>query len=156
MPPEPLPRLAVALDKVRSRHNVGAIFRTADAAGVSKIYLTGYTPTPPHARIAKVSLGAEAFVLWEKHTQLWRLIKKLRAQGVIIAALENNVPGAQSIFQFKRPHRPVLLILGSETNGLSKSILGSVDFILTIPMRGQKESLNVSVAFGIAAYQLTH
>ena len=149
----PFIHLAVALDNVRSRHNVGSIFRTADAAGVEHLYLTGYTPRPPHPRINKVSLGAERSVSWSHEAQLWRLIKKLKAAGVRILALENNVPGTQNLFSYKVRY-PALLMVGGEVAGLSGAILKQADAILAIPMAGQKESLNVSVAFGIAAYYL--
>ena len=149
----PFTGLAVAVHNIRSRHNVGSIFRTADAAGVAHLYLTGYTPRPPHPRINKVSLGAEQSVSWSHEAQLWRLIKKLKAAGVSILALENNVPRTQNLFSYKVRY-PALLMVGGEVAGLSGAILKQADAILAIPMAGQKESLNVSVAFGIAAYYL--
>lgn len=151
------------LDNIRSAYNVGSVFRTADGAGVSKIFLTGLTPCPhtnekfkTRARrdLEKTALGAEKFVPWEYHKQTWRLIEKLKRQGVQIIALEqtkNSIP----YYQFK-PTYPLCLIVGNEVTGISKSILKRCDAIIAIPMRGKKESLNVAVAFGIAVYSLTN
>ena len=147
--------ISVILHNVRSRENVGSIFRTADAAGVSKIYLCGITPTPPHEKISKTALGAETYVPWESYKQTARLIDKLKAQNekLKIIALEQT-KDSQNIFKFK-PKYPLVLILGNEVKGLSPAILKKCDKKIAIPMYGQKESLNVAVAFGVAAYQLT-
>ena len=146
--------LSVALDNIRSRHNVGAIFRTADGAGFERVYLGGYTSSPPHPNIEKVSLGAEKNLPYESHAQLWRLIEKLKGEGVTIAALENKVKSKTvSIFKYQ-PKMPLLLIVGNERTGISPALLKRADVTLEIPMLGQKESLNVSVAFGVAAYFL--
>ncbi len=139
---------------IRSLHNVGSIFRTADAFGVSKVYLTGYTGAPPDSKISKVALGAEQFVPWEQSKSLVRLIKKLQAGRVRIVALENNVAKTIPLAKYK-PKFPMALIMGEETKGHNKKILELVDDILEIPMQGQKESLNVSVACGVALYGLT-
>lgn len=149
--------LIVIAHNIRSLHNVGALFRTADSLGVSKIFLTGYTGTPPDSKIAKVALGAENFVPWEYSKSAVRLIKKLKVDNpkLTIAALENNIPGfkIQSIDKY-RPKFPLALIIGEERKGVSKKLLELCDEIIEIPMHGRKESLNVSVAFGIAAHQL--
>jgi len=146
--------LVVILDNIRSTYNVGAIFRTADAIGVSKIYLCGITPSPPNPKISKVALGAEKFVFYEKVTFTWHLIEKLKKEGYWVMALE-QVSNSINIFQLKKiKSRKIALILGPEVKGLSKRILNRVDGCLEIPMFGQKESLNVSVAFGIAGYQI--
>lgn len=146
--------LIIIAHNIRSLHNVGSIFRTADSFGVSKIYLTGYTGSPPDAKIAKVALGAEQFVPWEKSRSLLPLIKKLRAADVKIAALENNVKRPTVLLSQYRPKLPLALILGEETKGHTKKILDVVDDIIEIPMHGQKESLNVAVACGVALYGL--
>ena len=144
--------LYVIAHNIRSLHNVGSIFRTADSFGVSKIYLTGYTGTPPDPKLAKVALGAEEFVPWEKAKTLGPLVKKLKAQGVRIAVLENNVNyPVQKLSEYKKKF-PMALILGEETKGNTKKILDLADDIIEIPMHGRKESLNVSVACGIALY----
>lgn len=146
--------LYIIAHNIRSLHNVGAIFRTADSFGVTKIFLTGYTGTPPDPKISKVALGAEEYVQWEKQKSLVRLVKKLREQGVRIAVLENNVKYKTTLLSKYKPKFPLALILGEETKGNTKKILELADDILEIPMHGQKESLNVSVACGVALYAL--
>ncbi|MBI3460132.1 RNA methyltransferase [Candidatus Acetothermia bacterium] len=142
----------VICQNIRSLHNVGSIFRTADAAAITKLYLCGYTSRPPRDEISKVALGAELSVPWESHAQVWRLIEKLRSAGVQIVALENNIESV-SIYEFK-PKFPLALIIGNEVGGLSSAILQRADAVVHLPMHGKKESLNVSVAFGIAVYEL--
>jgi len=143
----------VVCHNIRSMYNVGAIFRTADGAGITKIYLVGYTPCPPRKEISKVALGAELTVPWEHHAQTWRLLDKLKSQGVEIVALENRVEGSLDYRDYK-PKFPVALILGHELMGASAGLLKRADAIIHIPMYGRKESLNVAVAFGIAVYEL--
>ena len=144
----------VIAHNIRSILNVGSIFRTADAFGVTKIYLTGYTGTPGNilhkAKMAKTALGAENWVAWEYQNSPSRLVKKLKAQGVKIVALETGVKSI-AISKFK-PKFPLALVLGEEVRGVSKSILKLCNQIVKIPMHGKKESLNVSVAFGLAAF----
>lgn len=149
-------QLSVIAHNIRSLHNVGAIFRTADSLGVAKVYLSGYTGSPPDPRLAKVALGAENFVPWEKHKSAVRLIKKLKDNNpkLTIVALENNIPRKTVLLHRYNPKSDTVLIVGEETKGIPKNILELCDVILEIPMKGQKESLNVSVAFGIAAYTL--
>ena len=167
----------LVLHNIRSAHNVGSIFRTADAAGVSKIYLGGYTPTPtrfdlfedPHLRsvgasdgqarsnlkedkIAKVALGAEKTVPWEQHKQTWRLLEKFKKEGIKVIALEQS--GGSIDYRKFKPEFPLALVLGNEVGGLSKEILKYADKIIAIPMYGRKERLNVSVAAGIALYKI--
>jgi len=155
--------MIVVLHNIRSLYNVGSIFRTADAVGVEKIYLCGVTPKPvdefgkPRSQLIKVSLGAEKYVPWEKVESTSRLIDKLKRDGYKILSVEQNKNSTQ---YYKLPKSYILnskfcLVLGSEVNGLSQSILKKSDKILEIPMFGKKESLNVSVAFGIVAYYLT-
>ncbi len=146
--------IIVLLDNIRSTYNVGAIFRTADAAGVGKIYLCGITPCPPCPKISKVALGAENYVEWEHISSTWRLLEKLYQTGYFIIALEQSSK-SKNIFKirgFKRDK--IALILGPEVKGLSSIILKRTALQLEIPMEGKKESLNVAVAFGIAIYQI--
>lgn len=145
--------VVVVCHNIRSRHNVGSIFRTSDAAGVRKIYLCGITPTPPHSRIEKVSLGAENSVPWEKHSQTWRLIEKLKKEGFQIICLEQTKKSID--FKKVKTSPQTALVLGNEVEGLPKSILNRADKIIDIPMKGIKESLNVAVSFGIAIFELT-
>jgi tRNA G18 (ribose-2'-O)-methylase SpoU len=145
---------------IRSLHNVGSFFRTADCLGVNKIFLTGYTGTPEEEKhrnkITKTALGAENTVPWEKRKAAGALIKKLQSQGVQVVALENNVRGRKVLPLKKfRPKFPLAVIVGEETKGIPKSVLAMADKIVEIPMLGQKESLNVSVAFGVVAYHIS-
>ena len=155
--------MIVVLHNIRSLYNVGSIFRTADAVAAEKIYLCGITPKPvdefgkPRSQLIKVSLGAEKYVPWEKVESTSRLIDKLKRDGYKILSVEQNKNSTQ---YYKLPKSYILnskfcLVLGSEVNGLSQSILKKSDKILEIPMFGKKESLNISVAFGIVAYYLT-
>lgn len=139
-------------------HNVGSIFRTADGAGVAKVYLTGYTPAPvdrfgrPVKEIAKVALGAEKTVPWEKR-EITELIQKLKSDNVQIVAVEQD-PRSVPYMELK-PKGPTALIFGSEVGGLSTTVLTQCDAVIEIPMHGEKESLNVSVAAGIVLYQVS-
>ncbi len=146
--------LFVIAHNIRSMHNVGSIFRAADGFGVTKLYLTGYTGSPPDVRISKVALGADEFVPWEQTKSLVRLITKLRKERVRIVALENNKDYKIIPLPKYKPKFPMALILGEEVKGHSKKVLDLVDDIVEIPMQGQKESLNVSVAAGVALYAL--
>ena len=152
--------LILILLDIRSLHNVGAIFRTADAMGVKKIYLAGYTPGPYdlfgklRKDFAKTALGAEKFVPWEKTKNAGALIKKLKSEKVFIASLEqskNSVPLSNQIAKSW-----IALVLGNEVHGIPKNILRKSDAVLEIPMFGKKESLNVAVAFGIVAFHLKY
>ncbi len=146
----------VICDSIRSLHNVGSVFRTADGVGISKVYLCGITGMPDtqkHERqISKVALGAQNYIKWEYMKQSWRLVEKLKKEGYQIVSLEQT-PKSISYLKFK-PKFPFALIIGNEGKGIKKSLLDRSDKIIDIPMRGQKESLNVSVAFGIAAYRI--
>lgn len=146
--------LYVIAHNIRSLHNVGSVFRTADAFGVAKIFLTGYTGAPPDPKLGKVALGAERFVPWEKHHSAVRLIKKLKAAGVRIVVLENNVKLKTQKLSAYKPKFPLALVLGEETKGSVKKLLELADDIVEIEMFGKKESLNVSVACGIALFAL--
>jgi tRNA G18 (ribose-2'-O)-methylase SpoU len=140
----------VICQNIRSLFNVGSVFRTADAFGVDKIFLTGITGRPPRAEISKVALGAENYIPWEYYKQAARLIKNLKEEGVTIVALE-QVKGESVNLNTWKPKYPLALILGYEPVGLPKSLIALADVVVEIPMHGQKESLNVGVAFGVAA-----
>jgi tRNA G18 (ribose-2'-O)-methylase SpoU len=165
-------KIFVILDNIRSRENVGSIFRTADAVGVSKIFLCGITPTPTAQfpisnfqfpkqsklketdKIAKTALGAEKWVPWEYHKQIWRLLKQLKGDGVSVVALEQTTDARNIFARGALARAPLALVLGNEVRGLSSGILKLCDKKIYIPMYGKKESLNVAVAAGIALYQL--
>lgn len=146
-------KFILILPNIRSAHNVGAMFRTADGAGVDKIYLVGYTPNPPHPQLDKVSLGAEKWVPWEKVARLGTLLKKLQKMGYNIVALEKTAK-SRNLFSF-RPKFPLALVVGNEKTGVPKSVLKYCDTVVHIPMKGQKQSLNVSVAAGVAMYVIS-
>jgi len=146
-------KFVIILPNIRSAHNVGAMFRTADGAGVDKIYLTGYTPCPPHPRLDKVSLGAEKWVPWEYTKQTGRLLKKLKEQGYKIVALEQT-PKSVSIYKWT-PEFPLALVVGNEVDGVAKSLLKYCDAEIELDMKGKKKSLNVSVAAGITMYYIS-
>jgi tRNA G18 (ribose-2'-O)-methylase SpoU len=149
-------KLAVVLDNVRSVYNVGSIFRTADAAGVLKIYCCGITPGPldrfrqVRADFAKVALGAEQSVAWEVLKDGIAVIEQLKRDGWQIAAVEQ----AQGSIAYTnlRSVEKLVLVMGNEVDGVSPEFLSHADVVLEIPMRGKKESLNVAVAFGVAAF----
>lgn len=145
----------VLAHNIRSLHNVGSIFRTSDVFAVSKLYLSGYTGHPPDPRLGKVALGAELTVPWEYNKSPVRIIKKLKTQypDLLIVGLENNVPNTVSLQDFI-PYGPVFLILGEEVKGLPKNVRTLCNTFVEIPQFGMKESLNVSVAFGIASYHI--
>lgn len=150
----------VIAHNIHSLHNVGSIFRIADAFGVSKIFLTGYTGAPDYYvhrdKIAKVALGAETWVPWEKNRSVLSVIRRLKKDypKIKIVALE-TADNAVKLLRFK-PKFPLALMLGEERQGIKKSLLKLCDQTVKIPMQGKKESLNVSVAFGIAAYAIVN
>ena len=150
-------KLVLILHNIRSAQNVGSIFRTADAAGVEQIYLTGYTPSPldrfgrGNDKIAKTALGAEKTVSWETQKSASALIKKLQKKGFSITAIELS-PRAVAYTKW-RPNFPLALVLGNEVKGISVPLLKLCDGVVEIPMRGTKESLNVSVAAGIILFK---
>lgn len=145
--------LYVLAHDIRSLHNVGSIFRTADGAGVSKIYLSGYTGTPPRKEIAKVALGAEESVEWEYIKDPLPVLNDLKERGFALVALE--LTDSSIDYQSFTPRGPVCLLVGNEVAGVESAFLKRADTHIKIPMRGQKESLNVAVAFGIAVYALS-
>jgi len=156
--------MIAVLSNIRSNHNVGSIFRTADAFGIKKIYLCGITPAPidrfgrPNKELIKVALGAEQYIKWEHAAKTHALLDKLKKNGYTIYALEQakNAHALATARLSKQQNARAALVVGNEVAGLSKAILKRADHTIEIPMNGKKESLNVSVAFGIAAYALTH
>lgn len=139
---------------------MGSIFRTADAAGVEKLYLCGITPTPLdrfgkiRSQLAKVALGAEKTVSWEKCGNISALIKKLKKEDYKMLALEQSKKSIPYYKYKPRKSEKMALVVGNEVKGIPKTILNKADKILEIPMHGKKESLNVAVAFGIVAFHL--
>ncbi len=152
------------LDNIRSLHNVGSIFRTADGAGINKVYLCGITPAlvdslgKARQQLIKTSLGAEKSVEWDASTRSARatikLLERLKEDGYKILAVEQSKDSIP-YYKFSSKSSKLCLVVGNEINGLPASVLKLADKVLEIPMLGHKESLNVSVAFGIAAYHIS-
>lgn len=148
----------VILHDIRSTHNVGSMFRTSDAAGISKIYISGYTPAPvdqfkrKRKDIAKTALGAEDSVGWEQIQDIKKLLINLKQEGFQIIGVEQN----EKSIDYKKVNigTKAVILMGSEVEGISSELLSYCDSVAEIPMRGGKESLNVSVAFGIALFRM--
>lgn len=146
------------LHNIRSVENVGAMFRTADAAGVDKIYITGYTPAPldrfgrVRKDLHKSALGAEEFVPWEQKKNIGSVISQLKKEGFSIIGLEqdNRAVDYKKVKLSKRN----AFIVGTEVTGIPKNLLEKCDIIAEIPMKGKKESLNVSVSLGIFLFRV--
>jgi 23S rRNA (guanosine2251-2'-O)-methyltransferase len=149
------PVVDALLDNIRSAYNVGSIFRTADGAGIRHLYLCGMTPTPEHPKVAKTALGAEKTVSWSSLKNGLDLVLDLKHKGYQLWAVEYN-NRAESLFEttLERSPVPTLLIVGNELSGIDPAIQIESDRVVSLPMLGQKSSLNVIVAFGIAAYTL--
>ena len=151
--------IILMLPDIRSEHNIGAMFRTADALGISEIILTGHSPLPidrfgrKNSGLTKASLGAEESVLWRFVKSAPREISALKKKGFYIIAIEQGKDSAD-YKKVKLPKKDTVFILGNEVRGLSRNILKYADKVAQIPMRGQKESLNVSVAMGVALFRI--
>ncbi|MEI6479776.1 MAG: TrmH family RNA methyltransferase [bacterium] len=149
------------LSDIRSIHNVGSIFRTADSAGIKELYLCGITPSPldrfgrVRPEFAKVALGAERFVKWESKKSTVSTLSTLSKKGYAIVAIE-QADTSKPYTIMRKNNGKVALVVGNEVDGLSKTVLKKADTIIEIPMRGEKESLNVSVAFGVVAYGIQY
>lgn len=153
-------KIAVVLPDIRSSYNIGSIFRTSDAAGVSMVYLSGYSPRPldkfnrPDSQIAKTALGAEKTIPWEYFKTHAALFKKIKKEGYKIVAVE-QAPKSIDYKKIKNLRAERLaFVFGNEVDGLSKTLLKYADYIAEIPMAGEKESLNVSVTAGIILFSL--
>jgi len=146
------PRLpfVVVLNNIRSLYNVGSLFRTSDGAGIDKIWLCGITGYPPNNQIAKTALGAQEHVSWEYREDICSLLKDLRAENYQIVLLEQTEESC--FYETFEPKAPVCLVIGNEIEGVSQNIFTHCDAAIEIEMTGNKNSLNVAVAFGIIAY----
>lgn len=152
--------MIAVLDNIRSVYNVGSIFRTADGAGIEKLYLCGITPTPlnkignPRKKMEKVALGAEKSVEWEKKDSTVECLKKIKEKGFTIYAVEESSNSVlyDSIDTSSINKEKLVLVFGNEVEGLNDKIIDIADKVIEIPMRGIKNSLNVSISFGIIAY----
>lgn len=144
----------VVLDNIRSLNNIGSVFRTADAFRVEKIYLTGFTATPPHKDIHKTALGATESVDWEYRSDIAELLKQLRAEGVYVAGAEQTDESVP-LQNFCPPKRQkIALVFGNEVRGISDEALPWLDAAVEIPQYGTKHSFNVAVSAGIVLWDV--
>lgn len=155
--PPPGPEVEALLDNIRSTFNVGAMFRSADGAGLRRLHLCGICPLPDNPRILKTALGAEQAVPWSYHRNGLEAAQALKAAGLRLWALEGG-PRAEPLFKAasELPGPPILLVAGNEISGIDPGILALCERVVAIPMQGVKDSLNVAIAFGIAAYFLRY
>lgn len=144
--------VSVLLNSVRSLYNVGAFFRTLEAAGGAHLYLAGISATPPHARLKKTALGADEAVPWTRVDDVGQAIGRLRSEGATVAAVETS-SRAVDLYEW-RPRFPVCLVFGHEVEGLPPDVVEACDVAVRIPMLGRKHSLNVATAGGIVLYEL--
>lgn len=151
-------KIILILLDIRSAQNVGSLFRTGDACGVQQIYLVGITPTPTdkfgraNSAIAKTALGAEQTIPWKKVATIGPLLSRFKKDGVQTIAIEQSERSVD--YKKVKVSRPVAFILGNEVDGIPKKTLEKIDIVAEIPMNGKKESLNVSVAGGIALFRM--
>lgn len=146
--------LIIVLDDIRSLNNIGAVFRTADAFLVEKIFLCGITATPPHKDITKTALGATESVSWEYAKKVEEVIFDLRAQGVQIISIE-QAEGATSLFDIEVVSgKKYALVFGNEVKGVSQEVVSKSDQVVEIPQYGTKHSLNISVSAGIVIWEM--
>lgn len=148
------------LDNLRSVYNVGSIFRTANAVGIEKIYLCGTTPTPVDKKgerrkdFAKVALGAEDIVAWEYKEDTLATLQEIHTQGSYIVALEQDKDSVDYKAITLDTKKDIVFVIGPEVTGMSQEVLQECDVVAEIPMLGTKESLNVTIAFGIGVYRI--
>ncbi|MCB0793406.1 MAG: RNA methyltransferase [Flavobacteriales bacterium] len=148
-----LPRITLVLDHIRSGHNVGAIFRTADAFGAERIVLCGYTPGPPDREVLKTALGATETVTWERATDTLEAIRGFQGRGYRVVAVEQT-SGSVPLVGHERSGGPLALVFGNELKGVQSAVVEACDGALHIPQVGHKHSLNVSVCAGITLWEV--
>ena len=149
-----IPKIPISflLENIRSVHNVGSIFRTADGIGSKEIFLTGFTPQPPRSDLSKTALGAELSVPWSFEKDSISIAKKIKKSNTKLVILEHT-KNSESIYKYDWEF-PVCIILGNEVSGVSEDLVGLCDQHVEIPMMGIKQSLNVSVAAGVIGYEI--
>lgn len=146
--------LCIVLDNIRSLHNVGAAFRTADAFRIEKIYLTGITGTPPHREIHKTALGATESVDWQYDEHPAHTVKKLKDEGYTILIVEQTTESIPLQNFQPSPDVKYCLVFGNEVNGVSEEVILHGDIALEIPQSGTKHSLNISICLGIVVWEI--
>lgn len=146
--------MILVLDNIRSLHNIGSVFRTADAFRVQEIVLCGITAKPPHKDIHKTALGATESVSWRYETDTLHAVNNLQKQGIEVLAIE-QVEGAQTLESFTpKPNTTYALVFGNEVKGVAQEVVSAAHGVLEIPQYGTKHSLNISVSAGIVVWQL--
>ena len=146
--------LVLVLDNIRSAHNVGSAFRSADAFGVDKLWLCGISAVPPSPEIHKSALGAEDAVPWEHAADTLEVARRLRAEGYTLIAVEQTVHSVKLGTFRPEPGHKYALVFGNEVEGVSQDVVDASDFALEIPQRGTKHSLNVSVSVGVVLWEM--
>ena len=146
--------LVVVLDNIRSAHNVGSAFRTADSFGIDKVFLCGISAVPPSAEIHKSALGAEDSVPWVHVDDTLEAVRRLRADGYTVVAVEQTVHSVKLGTFRREPGRKYALIFGNEVTGVRQDVVDASDFSLEIPQFGTKHSLNVSVSVGVVLWEM--
>jgi tRNA G18 (ribose-2'-O)-methylase SpoU len=141
------------LDNIRSLYNVGSMFRTSDGALIRKLYLCGYTPHPPRKEIDKTALGATETVPWEYHRTIGECVAAIRGEEARLCVLEHTTKSIP-YHKIRKPDFPICLVVGNEITGISTEVISAADLAIEIPMLGTKQSLNASVAYGIALFEL--
>ena len=153
-----LPKTSVFLPSIRSGWNVGAFFRTADSLGIEKIFLSGFSPFPPHKEISKTALDADMFVPWTYFSDNIEAIQYLKKQNIKIIALElteNAKELSSEVFShYRKKDQKICIMMGNEISGISDELLEYADEVVFIPMKGKKQSMNVSIAGAIAMYEM--
>ncbi|MBQ6199220.1 MAG: RNA methyltransferase [Bacteroidales bacterium] len=147
--------VVIVLDNVRSAHNTGSAFRTADAFGVDKIFLGGITPVPPSPELRKVALGAEEVVPFQHVQDVVDLVRQLKKDGYTVVAVEQTVNSVKLNRFNREPGTKYALVFGNEVDGVQQEVVDQCDFSLEIPQQGTKHSLNVSVSVGVVLWALT-
>ncbi len=152
--PQELASVKIIVHDIRSLHNVGAIFRSADAFGISEVILSGHSPTPPRSEINKTAIGAEEFVEWQYEKSGLDAIRKLKQKSYHIIGLEQTTESIP-LPEFELDGlQKICIVLGSEVSGIDDDLLSEIDQFVSIPQFGYKHSLNVSVAAGVALYAI--
>jgi 23S rRNA (guanosine2251-2'-O)-methyltransferase len=144
--------IVVVMDQIRSMHNVGSVFRTADAFLINGICLCGFTPQPPHRDIHKTALGATDSVDWVYYEQTIEAVNALKAQGYKVYAIEQT-EGSIPLNQFKKDDQAIAFVFGNEVDGVDQSVIDLCDGVIEIPQWGMKHSLNISVAAAVVLWE---
>ncbi|GAB5408897.1 MAG: RNA methyltransferase [Balneolaceae bacterium] len=153
-PPSKLAEVKVILHNIRSLHNVGSMFRSCDAFGVSELILSGYTPQPPRSEINKTAIGAEKFVKWSAWEDIEAMCSSLKKEGYTLVGLEQTDQSIALPEFDPKAYSKLCLVMGNEVTGIDEDIIPFINHFISIPQYGQKHSLNVSVAAGVMLYAL--